>query len=136
MYLKKPLTAQDLAAVRNQLVSVQEKLSAEPCCDWCGDPPVVVYAARRSSTGVFERCWRWMACAKCEALVDADDWDTIKVRTVARFKKFFGTRLPEVPDSLVREAVASALAQFHKYAIPYSHWKTLEDEVLIDNHHH
>lgn len=118
-YLKKPVGTHDLDVVRINQSANEDKLSPEPMCDWCGDPkPVVLYASRRMANGVFKVCWRWMACAVCEALVDNDDWVTIRQRTTARFKKFFAHRLPQgVPDDLVKEAVNAALNQFPKYAI-------------------
>jgi hypothetical protein len=98
------------------------RLSAEPVCDWCGDSePVVVYASRRMSTGEDRQCWRWFACERCERMVERGNWDALERKTIARYKKFFGAKIQaefgHVPDSLVNEAVASALQQFHDYAV-------------------
>jgi len=113
-YRKKTLDAVDLDNARVHLSVQERKLSPEPVCDFCGDPPRVVYASSRMSTGVFMECWRWMACGRCERLVDANDWGSVQRRVVGRFKKFFPM---DVSDTTITLAVRAALDEFHEYAV-------------------
>jgi hypothetical protein len=137
-YLKKLVPAADLDALRINLSVKEDALTAdpglpdyvqrvrhspEPVCDWCADAaPVYVYAASRTSAGEAARCWRWLACERCNRMIENGNWDALERRVAARFTKFFAAKLESrykggVSASLISEAVHSSLKQFHDYAI-------------------
>jgi hypothetical protein len=116
-YVKKTLDDQAIDNTRIALSVRPEKLSPEPCCDFCGAPdPVVVYAANRMSTGEVRTCWRWMACPVCSEAVDHDRWPEMEARVGERLRQLVHVRTNQPPARLIRLAVHQALAEFHHYA--------------------
>jgi hypothetical protein len=123
-YLKKELDAQALAAIRVNLSTRDQKLSPEPVCDWCGEAePVVVYASKRMANGRFQQCWRWIACPRCERMIERENWDALRRRVTARFKKFYGAKLENrfgqgaISDDLIQDSVKVSLDAFFEYGI-------------------
>jgi len=50
-------------------------------CDFCSGRPIMARYHAESfvveSVTVFESCGDWAACSKCEALIDAGNWDEL-----------------------------------------------------------
>lgn len=110
-YSKKVLTQEDVEAIRVALQFRREKLSMQPSCDFCGgQPPVVIYEATRLSTGQVCDCWRWCACARCEALVDGDKLGDL-IEIIVAWMHSKGLR-----GGVVKDAARASLSEFEKYA--------------------
>ncbi len=136
-YFKKPFDHESDENVRRNLSTMEDaripgsdtrlghgRVLPVPQCDWCGEAePVVVYAAKRTTDGRSVPCWRWATCERCDKAVMHDNWDALQRRMASQFKKFFTARLAveypgrPVPDSLINEAIAHSLDDFHQYAI-------------------
>jgi hypothetical protein len=127
-YLKKQLDARAIDTIRINLSTQGEKLSPEPVCDWCGeDAPEFAYASKRMASGEWQACWRWLACKRCDRMIENENWDALERRTKARFKKLFGAKMQnefkgEVSEDLISSAVISSavkvsLDAFHEYGI-------------------
>jgi hypothetical protein len=112
-YLKQSLSDEITDTLRANLSVREKKLSAEPVCDFCGDHPVVIYAASRMSTGQIRQCWRWCACPTCERLVDSDQWAEVQNRLISKLMKM----LPGMPRKLVASAAGVSLHEFIRYAV-------------------
>jgi hypothetical protein len=113
-YVKKSLTPQVMDSMRINLSAYEQKLSPEPVCDFCGDDPVVVYAAMRMSTGEYKHAWRWCACKACEALLEEDDKAGVINRIVNRMITLTSGRFSR---ELVLMAASSAFESFARYAV-------------------
>jgi hypothetical protein len=122
MYLKKPIDEEATDAMLINLSVREKRLRPDPACDWCGDPPAVVYAASQTTAGEKVQCWRWAACSRCERMIDNGNWEAITRKVTARFKRYFTAKLElqygsAVPDDLIQKAVQHSLKQFHDYAV-------------------
>lgn len=115
-YVKKRLDEEGTDTMRINLAMREKKLSAEPVCDFCGDPvPVFVYASTKMATGEIEQCWRWCACQVCSDAVDIDDWPVVEARLLHRLTGMLPTIVKGSP--LILSAVRMALEEFHRFSI-------------------
>jgi len=120
LYLKKSLTEEALDAARIAISGQEKKWGPEPVCDFCSaSKPVVVYASSRTAAGENVQCWRWMACAACEALVDRDNWSAVQDRAMVPLHD----KYPDISGPELRKASIMALAEFHRYAVRTRHLK-------------
>jgi hypothetical protein len=112
-FLKKPLSDDDLTALRAALATVREKFRAEPSCDFCGDEkPEWVYAASQHTAGLYELNWRWAACTDCSVLLDTENLDVMENKLV-----FYLTSMTRISPEIVRLAAQLSLEEFRRYAI-------------------
>ena len=79
------LSSADLATITANLAKLDASQrfngKSNPQCDFCGgDNPRFQYAANRLTTGQPVRCWRWLACPECHALITANDFDALAER--------------------------------------------------------
>lgn len=89
-------------------------------CDFCsGSPTVAVYLAddfivyAMSSARILqESVGGWAACALCEKLIDAGDWDTVLTHSVATFLSNY----PSLPilESEIRAELRILFAQLRR----------------------
>lgn len=115
-YMKKRLDDEGVDNMRINLSVRELKLSAEPVCDFCGDPtPIYAYASYRMSTGETTQCWRWTACQICSDAIDREDFRIIEARALRRLQSL----LPPLTkgSSLVLSAVRLAMEEFHRYVV-------------------
>lgn len=116
VYLKKRLDEEGVDSMRVNLAMRKLKLSAEPVCDFCGDPqPTFVYASYKMSTGETAQCWRWCACEACSQAIDSDDFVTVETRMLRRFNAMSPPIIKGSP--LVVSALRLALDEFHRHVI-------------------
>lgn len=84
-YLWREITPEDRAATIKRLAMLPEQFrwkgKATPQCDFCTDDnPIVMYAAKRMTTGEPVECWRWQACPACHDAITRNDFPTVERR--------------------------------------------------------
>lgn len=115
-YLKKRLDDESKDWMRVNLSVRDKKLSAEPVCDFCGDPhPIFVYGSHRMATGETQQCWRWCACQICSDAIDKEDWDTLQARALRRLNEMMPSVMKGSP--LILSAIRYALQEFRSYVV-------------------
>lgn len=99
-------------------------------CDFCSGRPVTArynaddfhadtisaYAAKTHIEFESVSVGDWAACAHCEALIDAKDWDTLLTRAVTEFFHHNPQNIGVVPEPLIK-----------------AHLKTMYDKLLTMN---
>lgn len=110
-YKRKLLTEPELDEMRIALSVRREKVSPEPCCEFCGHPPVWRYGAVRMQSGEFRRCWRWCACGECAHAIERNDWMHIENKMVSIIRLLF----PLYTRAALHKAVHMQLQEFHLY---------------------
>jgi len=114
MYLKRIVTPEDLDSVRLNLSVWGWKLSAEPTCDFCGDPtPKFLYASIYFQAGERIPNWRWMVCESCSGHLDRNNWKPIEAKIVTYLKQ---SGFANAPERALQRAAMMALNDFIFYA--------------------
>lgn len=112
-YQRKFLSAQDLDRMRINLAVMVNKLSPEPCCDFCGSTnPLYIYAAVRMSTGKWQDNWRWCACNECASDIEQDNWARMEFKQI----KWLKGRFPLAGEGVLKSVVREAMSEFMMYA--------------------
>lgn len=97
-FVSQPITPEFRAQVKANLARLPARFRflgrTEPQCDFCaGLNPEHVYAASRMTDGTPQQCWRWLACPKCHALIQANNFDALY--STSAVNNFGGTKKAE-----------------------------------------
>src|SRR5438094_193649 len=113
IYVKQPLTEQDVDEIRIQLSVKDRKIESEPCCDFCGAHDIIwTYAASQTVTGEKLMHWRWVTCLECSVLIDEDDWNEIEMKLMGWLR----VRFSAAPRSVLLTIVRMVIEDFFRYA--------------------